>query len=283
MSREDPQLKIRLPDELKTAVEQAAVAAGRSMNAEIVARLQDHHMLVDSAAGLASELQQTKERLAAAEAEKNGMEKHVESLDRMFKVHEEELSLLRLKYDASQRELEVLQERLDHMTEQSYSNRQERDEARRKLLVLEDQPRLKDLEEKLSDRANRRIKEMFDEDMLFMAEAIARLVEEGVDAQDESERLRSAQEDLERLRLAFDGQQRLLRITGFYVRELAALVPAGRASQQLMQLVGDLGQSLQESDYRSAVEAASNMVQFGIEGEYLSPDELARRLPAQKK
>ena len=40
MSREDPQMKIRLPDELKRLVEAAASDAGRSLNAEIVYRLE---------------------------------------------------------------------------------------------------------------------------------------------------------------------------------------------------------------------------------------------------
>lgn len=40
MSREDPQMKIRLPSDLKDQIEASAKAAGRSMNAEIVARLQ---------------------------------------------------------------------------------------------------------------------------------------------------------------------------------------------------------------------------------------------------
>lgn len=40
MAREDPQMKLRLPPELKARVEEAARAAGRSINAEIVQRLQ---------------------------------------------------------------------------------------------------------------------------------------------------------------------------------------------------------------------------------------------------
>lgn len=40
MSREDPQLRIRLPIELKEKVEEAARANNRSMNAEIVQRLE---------------------------------------------------------------------------------------------------------------------------------------------------------------------------------------------------------------------------------------------------
>lgn len=40
MSREDPQLRIRLPIELKEKVEESAKSNGRSMNAEIIQRLE---------------------------------------------------------------------------------------------------------------------------------------------------------------------------------------------------------------------------------------------------
>jgi predicted DNA-binding protein len=40
MAREDPQMKLRLPAELKARVEEAAQHAGRSLNAEIVHRLE---------------------------------------------------------------------------------------------------------------------------------------------------------------------------------------------------------------------------------------------------
>jgi hypothetical protein len=40
MAREDPQLKVRLPEALKDEIERTAQAAGRSMNAEIVSRLE---------------------------------------------------------------------------------------------------------------------------------------------------------------------------------------------------------------------------------------------------
>ncbi len=41
MSREDPQMKIRLPAELKARIEEASSANGRTMNAEIVKRLEE--------------------------------------------------------------------------------------------------------------------------------------------------------------------------------------------------------------------------------------------------
>lgn len=40
MSREDPQLKIRLPLELKEKITQSAADYGRSINSEVVARLE---------------------------------------------------------------------------------------------------------------------------------------------------------------------------------------------------------------------------------------------------
>ena len=40
MSRNDPQMKIRLPLELKESIEAASTANSRTMNSEIVARLQ---------------------------------------------------------------------------------------------------------------------------------------------------------------------------------------------------------------------------------------------------
>lgn len=41
MARDDPQMKIRLSDELKERIEEASKENGRSMNAEIAARLED--------------------------------------------------------------------------------------------------------------------------------------------------------------------------------------------------------------------------------------------------
>lgn len=40
MSREDPQLKVRLPQELKDKITESASNLGRSINADVVARLQ---------------------------------------------------------------------------------------------------------------------------------------------------------------------------------------------------------------------------------------------------
>lgn len=41
MSREDPQLKLRLPTRIKERIENYATAHGRSLNAEIIAMLEE--------------------------------------------------------------------------------------------------------------------------------------------------------------------------------------------------------------------------------------------------
>lgn len=45
MSREDPQFKLRMPLSLRTQADQAARAAGRSLNAELVARLESTFLM----------------------------------------------------------------------------------------------------------------------------------------------------------------------------------------------------------------------------------------------
>jgi VIT1/CCC1 family predicted Fe2+/Mn2+ transporter len=49
MSREDPQFKLRMPAELRAQAEQAAKSSGRSLNAELVARIQSS-LITDSSA-----------------------------------------------------------------------------------------------------------------------------------------------------------------------------------------------------------------------------------------
>lgn len=70
MSREDPQLKIRLPVELKTSIEMAALKNRRSINAEVVARLEESVLMEgdDDLYELTTEI--SKEKLMAAEDEK---------------------------------------------------------------------------------------------------------------------------------------------------------------------------------------------------------------------
>ncbi|WP_296275362.1 Arc family DNA-binding protein [Pseudomonas sp. UBA7530] len=52
MSREDPQFKLRMPQELRAQAEQAAKSSGRSLNAELVARIQSSFVADSSSIGL---------------------------------------------------------------------------------------------------------------------------------------------------------------------------------------------------------------------------------------
>lgn len=66
MAREDPQMKIRFPVDLKDRIEQSANDSGRSMNAEIVARLAaSFHPHADTEA-LQREIEHLQARLQAA-------------------------------------------------------------------------------------------------------------------------------------------------------------------------------------------------------------------------
>lgn len=60
MSREDPQFKLRMPAELRLQAEQAAKAAGRSLNAELVARIQAS-LLTDTESGTLMPAKQARE------------------------------------------------------------------------------------------------------------------------------------------------------------------------------------------------------------------------------
>ncbi|MDH1337415.1 Arc family DNA-binding protein [Comamonas thiooxydans] len=69
MKQTDPQYKLRLPQDLKDQIEAAAKEAGRSMNAEIVARLEGSFGLQNPAAPWAKEALEQFEKLAAKAGE----------------------------------------------------------------------------------------------------------------------------------------------------------------------------------------------------------------------
>ncbi|SMF93936.1 Arc-like DNA binding domain-containing protein [Methylomagnum ishizawai] len=68
MSREAPQMKIRLPEDLKARIEESAYQNRRSMNAEIVARLEASY--APAASELKEYAKDQEERLASMLAEK---------------------------------------------------------------------------------------------------------------------------------------------------------------------------------------------------------------------
>lgn len=72
MSREDPQMKIRLPEALKSRIEEASTTNNRSMNAEIVARLESSFnsgATDDNVAALTKTVDESLKQFQAATAE----------------------------------------------------------------------------------------------------------------------------------------------------------------------------------------------------------------------
>ena len=78
MSREDPQLKIRLPLELKEKIAQSAADHGRSINSEVVARLEQSFEQPPSAELSPTQLEQITK--AAGASYMAVIAKHLESL-----------------------------------------------------------------------------------------------------------------------------------------------------------------------------------------------------------
>lgn len=78
MSREDPQLKIRLPLELKEKITQSAADHGRSINSEVVARLEKSFEQPPSAELSPTQLEQITK--AAGASYMAVIAKHLESL-----------------------------------------------------------------------------------------------------------------------------------------------------------------------------------------------------------
>jgi hypothetical protein len=76
MAREDPQLKLRLSEEMKQQIADAAKANGRSVNAEIVARIE----MAESLKELLSNFELAKERILAQEAREADLKKQVTRL-----------------------------------------------------------------------------------------------------------------------------------------------------------------------------------------------------------
>jgi Arc-like DNA binding domain len=73
MTREDPQMKIRLPAEMRDRIAAAAEASGRSMNAEIIARLEASFSGGGDNASLLATIARLNLDVALGEMEKQGL------------------------------------------------------------------------------------------------------------------------------------------------------------------------------------------------------------------
>jgi tRNA 2-selenouridine synthase SelU len=79
MKQTDPQYKLRIPQDLKDRIEQAAKLSGRSMNAEIVKRLQGSYQTDAQGQASAASLQ------CAEPSATYSLSKGIQALERMEK------------------------------------------------------------------------------------------------------------------------------------------------------------------------------------------------------
>ncbi|MBO6508277.1 MAG: Arc family DNA-binding protein [Roseibium sp.] len=77
MAREDPQLKLRLPEELKNRIASAAKKSGRSMNAEIVSRLETSIGFEDEYGTLEEVMQETWKDIEELKAKVSEHDQHL--------------------------------------------------------------------------------------------------------------------------------------------------------------------------------------------------------------
>ncbi|HFH3922978.1 Arc family DNA-binding protein [Pseudomonas aeruginosa] len=113
MSREDPQFKLRMPVALRDQAEQSARASGRSLNAELVARLEASYLGGDTSTSLIP-ASRARELALMARSELPGevRRRAIESISRAVRLGHREtvvgLDDLHLGYGISDEELESL-------------------------------------------------------------------------------------------------------------------------------------------------------------------------------
>lgn len=132
MSREDPQMKIRLPADLKDQIEAASKQSGRSMNSEIVARLDESFQAPMRAeeqafqegfesASLRIEVERLREQLHAERMQKFEDRASADTVGKMLEKLPAELAsqyglhLYRAELDRVERDLESAREHFTPM------------------------------------------------------------------------------------------------------------------------------------------------------------------------
>lgn len=127
MSREDPQFKLRMPANLRDQAEMAARASGRSLNAELVARLEASFLGENSSSGLIPAVRARELALMARSGIPDEvMRRAVEAISRAVKLGHSEaivgLEDLNLEFGISDAELgELFKGVLNELKEAGYT------------------------------------------------------------------------------------------------------------------------------------------------------------------
>ena len=86
MARTDPQFNLRMPQSLKDQIDEAALRSNRSINAEVVLRLQQS-FLNDSSVTPLEIMQKAEHFLAETMAMRSQVEKQLEKLTALLEQH----------------------------------------------------------------------------------------------------------------------------------------------------------------------------------------------------
>jgi hypothetical protein len=100
MTRDDPPLRIRLPEALKAEIQELAAQNHRSMNAEIVARLEWSLQRLDAPStttGDSVEIASIRTGLRAEENERSALSQRVQRLEQFVDDHEIRIRRLEAK------------------------------------------------------------------------------------------------------------------------------------------------------------------------------------------
>lgn len=113
MSREDPQFKLRMPTQLRDQAEQSAKASGRSLNAELVARLESSFLGENASSSLIPAARAKELALMSRSGIPNEVRKRaIESIARAVRLGHSEavvsLDDLHLEFGISDAELDRL-------------------------------------------------------------------------------------------------------------------------------------------------------------------------------
>lgn len=116
MARIDPQLKLRVSDELKDLITKAAKNNNRSVNAEIVARIEAYDAIYEHMRQLASDNERLSGELDATKHALSEQKRISDGLQKLLKDHYDEA---RSKSDNEQETLNAIESRFNDLKKQS--------------------------------------------------------------------------------------------------------------------------------------------------------------------
>lgn len=112
MARDDPQMKLRLPEEMRDRLKAAADTRGRSMNAEIIHRLESYDAMERDIDTLHAALEDREQRLFDDRAKLRDLVTADPSLASVLEEQQREIDRLRLALVDSQYQLAQTREKL---------------------------------------------------------------------------------------------------------------------------------------------------------------------------